>query len=298
MRLLLAATLLTSGALSPLTGVVLAQDKPAAAPAATTAAPAVAPGAAPAAVLPGSEAMAAHRAAYRLTFDRARDNSDVARAEGVMLFEVLDACDGWASRQRLTLRMFDRDGQAIETASDYATWESKDGRRLRYSMTQASNGAVTNRITGEAELAEDGTGTARYDSPAARTERLPAGTLLPMVHTIRAIEAARAGRRLLQAPLMDGTSEDGAHDSTTVLSAWQREAQATPRFPLLANLESGRMRIAFFGRDQGAGGAASPEYEVGLRYYANGVADEMNMDFGEFAVNGRLETLEAVPGGC
>ena len=35
-----------------------------------------------------------------------------------------------------------------------------------------------------------------------------------------------------------------------------------------------------------------------FRITANGVADELNMDFGEFAVNGRLETLEALPGGC
>ncbi len=264
------------------------------------AAPAVAQERPAAAAIPGSEALAAHRAAYRLSFDRARDNSDVARAEGLMIFEVLDACDGWASRQRLTLRLLDRDGQAVETASDYATWESKDGRRLRFSMTQVSNGAVSNRIVGEAEIGADGRGTARYESPAGRTEELPAGTLLPTLHTIRAIEAARAGRRILIAPLMDGTSEDGAQDSTTVLSAWQTAPMTEPRFPMLANQESGRMRIAFFDRDANAagGGAAAPEYEVGLRYYANGVADELNMDFGEFSVNGRLETLEAVPGGC
>ena len=284
MRHLLAATALASTLLGVIPGPAFAQDRPAATPAA----------------VPGADAMAPHRAAYRLSFDRSRDNSDVARAEGVMLFEVLDACDGWASRQRLTLRLFDRDGQAVETASDYATWESKDGRRLRFSMTQASGGAVSNRIVGEAEIGADGRGTARYESPAGRTETLPAGTLLPTLHTIRAIEAARAGRRILTAPLMDGTSEDGAQDSTTVLSAWQREPVADARFPLTRNQESGRMRIAFFGRDANAngGGAAAPEYEVGLRYFANGVADELNMDFGEFSVNGTLETLETVPGGC
>ena len=250
------------------------------------------------AALPGTEAMAAHRAAYRLTFDRARDNADIARAEGVMLFEVLDACDGWASRQRLTLRMQDRDGQTMETASDYATWESKDGRRLRFSMTQMSGGSVSNRITGEATLQPDGTGVANYDQPRAQQETLPPGTLLPMAHTIRAIAAARGAERILNVPLMDGTSEDGAQESTTVLSPWRREAEAQPRFPLLANQESGRMRIAFFGKDNSGGGASSPDYEVGLRYYANGIADELNMDFGEFAVNGRLETLEALPGGC
>jgi len=287
LRTPLAATLLLGGALA-LSGPAPAQ------PAATPA-----PGAAAApAAMPGAEAMAAHRAAYRLTFDKARDNSDVARAEGAMIFEVLDACDGWASRQRLTMRLQDRDGQTIETASDYSTWESKDGRRLRFSLTQMTAGAVSNRVSGEATLQPDGSGTANYDQPRADQETLPAGTLLPMAHTIRAIAAARAGERILNVPLMDGTSEDGAQDSTTILSPWQRDAQGQPRFPLLGNQESGRMRIAFFGKDNNGGGAASPDYEVGLRYYANGVADELNMDFGEFAVNGRLETLEALPGGC
>ncbi|MBI0535507.1 DUF1849 family protein [Roseomonas sp. KE2513] len=291
LRSLLAATIAPVAALAG--AFALAGPAPAQQPA-----PAAAPGAVQAAVLPGSEEMVAHRGAYRLSFDKSRDSSDISRAEGVMLFEVLDACDGWASRQRLTMRLQDRDGQTIETASDYATWESKDGRRLRFSMTQMTGGAVSNRITGEAVLQADGSGVANYDQPGARQEALPPGTLLPMAHTIRAIAAARGGQRILNVPLMDGTSEDGAQESTTVVSPWKREADAQPRFPLLGGQESGRMRIAFFGKDNSGGGASSPDYEVGLRYYANGVADELNMDFGEFSVNGKLETLEAVPGGC
>jgi len=60
------------------------------------------------------------------------------------------------------------------------------------------------------------------------------------------------------------------------------------------------MRIAFFDRDPGAGGggANAPDYEVGLRYYANGVADELNMDFGEFSVHGRMQELMLLPSGC
>ncbi len=264
--------------------------------------PAVPQAAAPAAQavpgqIPGAETMAAHRAAYRLTLDRARDNSDVAQAQGAMLFEVLDACEGWSTRQRLTLRVADRDGQQVETASDYNTFESKDGRRLRFSVTHASQGAVSQRILGEATLEADGSGSVTYEQPQARTERLAPGTLLPMMHTIRALDAARSGRRLLVAPLMDGTNEDGAQDSNTVVLGWDAQAPAQPRFPLLA-LPSGRMRIAFFGKDSAGGGAAAPEYEVGLRYYSNGVADELKMDFGEFTLDGKLDTLEALPGGC
>ena len=266
---------------------------------AAAAAAALAPLATARAAEPGAEAMAAHRAAYRLTLDRSRDNA-IARAEGVMVYEVVDACDGWATRQRFTLVLTDRDGQVVESASDYSTYETKDGRRIRFSLTQTSQGAVSQRVSGEAEVSPEGSGRARYEDPEQKEEALPPGTLLPMLHTIRSLAAARTGSRMLVSPLFDGTSPDGAQDTTTVISGWQA-AQANPRFPALSTLGSARMRVAFFDRGSGVkdgGGASAPDYEVGLRYFENGVADDLKMEFGEFSVNGRMEELAILPGGC
>ncbi|MDO9710485.1 cell envelope integrity EipB family protein [Paracraurococcus lichenis] len=247
---------------------------------------------------PGAEAMIGHRAAYKLTLDKVRDNSDIARAEGVMLYEVVDACDGWATRQRFQLRITDRDGQDVETTSDYSTFETKDGKKLRFSLTQTSQGAVSQRIAGDAETTPEG-GTVKYTEPEAKEETLPEGTLLPMLHTIRSLAAARAGSRMLVVPLFDGTSAEGAQDTTTVISAWT-PPQANARFPDLAKLGSARMRVAFFDRDKGsdAGGASAPDYEVGLRYFENGVADDLKMDFGEFSVDGKLQELSILPNPC
>lgn len=254
---------------------------------------------------PGAEAMAAHRAAYTLSLDRVRENSDIASARGVMLYEVLDACDGWATRQRFTLVLTDRDGESIDTGSDYSTYETKDGRRIRFSLTQTTQGAVTSRISGEAEITPEGgvpgapgAGVVRYANPVPLEEALPPGTMLPTMHTIRALAAARRGERLLVAPLFDGTNADGAQDSTTVISAMQ-PPQADHRFTALATLGRVRMRVAFFDRtDTSGGGASAPDYEVGLRYYENGVADELKMDFGDFVIDGRMEELSLMPGGC
>jgi hypothetical protein len=272
----------------------------------------------PQAAEPGVEAMVGHRAAYRLSLDRVRDNSDVARAEGAMLYEVVDACDGWATRQRFQLRLTDRDGQDVETTSDYSTYETKDGRSIRFSLTQTSQGAVSQRIAGEATVTAEG-GTVTYTDPEPKQETLPRGTLLPMLHTIRSLAAARAGSRMLVVPLFDGTSPDGAQDTTTVISAWQQPQASTPggtpgttqggapatiqaagRFPALAQLGSARMRVAFFDRNPAGsgGGASAPDYEVGLRYFENGVADELKMEFGEFSVDGRLQELALLPNPC
>ncbi|MDB5368482.1 MAG: hypothetical protein JWP20_40 [Roseomonas sp.] len=277
--------------------LVLGLVAPAGAQAPATPAPAAtpAPGAAQGA-LEGAQAMAAHRAAYRLTLDRARQNSQVSQAEGAMLFEVRDACDGWTTRQRLTITVVDRAGDTVETASDYSTWESKDGQRLRFTLTQSAQGAVTQRISGEAVLDGGKGGNVKYQEPAAEEMTLPPGTILPMAHTIRTLSLARAGQRMLVTPLFDGTTAEGAQDSTTLLSPWTAAA-AGPRFPLLADQGSARMRIAFFNREAAAG-AGTPEYEVGLRYFANGVADEMKMDFGDFVLDGKMESLEALPHDC
>ncbi|MBL6456526.1 cell envelope integrity EipB family protein [Belnapia sp. T6] len=243
--------------------------------------------------------MVGHRAAYRLTLDRVRDGSDITRAEGAMLYEVVDACDGWATRQRFQLTLTDRDGTEVETASDYSTYETKDGRSIRFSLTQTSQGAVSQRVAGEAEVTPEG-GRVRYTAPEAKEVPLPPGTLLPMLHTIRTLAASRAGQRLLVVPLFDGTSPDGAQDTTSVLQAWQTP-QANERFPALAPLGSARMRIAFFDHSPAGGspgGASAPDYEVGLRYYENGVADELKMEFGEFSVNGRMQELAVLPNPC
>jgi len=250
----------------------------------------------PQALTAGVARMAAHRAAYRLDLGEAR-NSGISAVRGAMVFDVVDACEGWATRQRMTMTVTDRDGQEVETVSDYATYEAKDNSRLRFSLTQSTGGAVSNRVAGEAELGADGAGRVRFSEPAGQEEELPAGTILPMRHTILSVEAARAGQRLLAAPLFDGTSDEGAQDTTTVMSGWAAAA-GEARFPLLANQASGRMRIAFFERGSGSAGASQPEYEVGLRYFENGVADDLVMDFGEFSVTGRMLELAPVPGGC
>lgn len=241
----------------------------------------------------------AHRAAYRLTLDRARDGGTIAQARGAMAYELLDACDGWTTRQRFSLTITDRDGQEVETTSDYATWESKDGTRIRFALTQTTQGAVSQRIQGVADVTPEG-GTVRYEQPEPRETPLPRGTMLPNLHTIVTLNAARTGQRIVSAPLFDGTTVHGAQDSTTVLGAWLPPA-AVERFPLLSPLSSTRMRIAFFERDpqtQRGGGAATPDYEVSLRYWENGVADEMKMDFGDFSVDGRMVEFQAIPSPC
>jgi hypothetical protein len=230
--------------------------------------------------------LAAHRATYTLKLDDAR-GGDITGVAGTMAYEVTDACDGWAVRQRLQMTLSNRDGQDVQMVSDYLTWESKDGTKLRFHMKQTTDSAVTEQVEGDASLVAPGaTGQIHYTLPADKTVPLPTGTLFPMAHTAAIITAAEAGKKFLTLPLFDGTGADGAQNTSVFISTWT-EASAAPYAPL-AELPSGRVRVAFFSRDKNA---QSPDYEVGMRYWSNGVADDLSMDFLDFVVSGKLATF-------
>ena len=238
--------------------------------------------------------LAAHRATYALTLDSSRDG-DVTAVTGEMAYEVTDACDGWAVRQRLQMNVTNREGADIDMVSDYLTWESKDGTRLRFRMKQMTDNNVTEQVEGDASLsAPGGTGQIHYSQPEDKTMPLPAGTLFPMAHTAAIIAAADGGQKFLSLPLFDGTGADGAQSTSVIVVNWDKEPSAAPYAPL-AELPSGRVRVAFFARNKDA---TSPDYDVGMRYWSNGVADGLNMNFGEFVVNGKLASFSLPPSHC
>jgi EipB-like len=235
----------------------------------------------------------AHKALYTLKLDTAK-GSDVIAASGTMGYEVTDACDGWAVRQRLKMTITNSEGQNIEMSSDYATWESKDGLKFRYHMRQTTDTAVTSQTDGEASLPKPGSaGVARYTSPHDSTSVLPAGTVFPMAHTAAIIAAARDKKHFVGLPLFDGTDENGVEDSFIVVIDWKPPAQG--KWPALSSLPSTRVHIAFF--DHGPAGV-TPTYEVGMRYWENGVADDMKMNFGDFVMSGKMKEFTPQPRRC
>ena len=154
-------------------------------------------------------ALAAHRAIYTLTLSSSR-GGDVVAANGTMGYEVIDACDGWAVRQRLSMNLTNTDGQDVKMVSDYATWEAKDGLKFRFHMKQTTDTAVTSQTDGDAFLERaGGPGEAHYTVPEDTTKPLPPGTLFPMAHTSAILAGAQAGKKFLALPLFDGTDEFG-----------------------------------------------------------------------------------------
>ena len=243
---------------------------------------------------------AAHRALYDLTLESAK-GADTSAARGTMAYEVTDACDGWATRQRLALTVTNREGQDIETVSDYITWESKDGLSMRFRMKQTTDTAVTEQVEGDAKLdSPGGPGTIHYTLPTETEMKMPPGTLFPMAHTEALLAAAQDGKKFIALPIFDGTGAKGTQDSSISVISTAPAGTPAPD-PVLAAMASARVRIAFFDRpapgDKGKPDG-TPDYEVSMKYWANGVADDLHMDFSDFVMKGVLKEFAFQPPHC
>lgn len=236
--------------------------------------------------------LASHRATYRMGLSASRSGSGMANANGAWTYQFFDACDGWITEFRLVITYAYSEGGQVATTTDFLGWESKDGLNYRFRVRQTREGQVTEEVEGSAKLNGPGQGgVARYTRPEARTIKLPKGTLFPTAHTIRLIETANKGGRILARPLFDGQGEEGALETSAQIGRATASQPASVSSPLL-NSPAWPMRMAFFPM-----GSTDPlpEFEMSLNYHANGVAEDIEQIFKTFSLKGRLEALEMLP---
>ncbi|MHA1151689.1 MAG: EipB family protein [Alphaproteobacteria bacterium] len=235
-----------------------------------------------------------HRAVYDLSLAKSRNNGAMARAEGKLEFEWADACTGWTVNQRTRVEMATSEGRSFEFGWSLSALESRDGRHYRFFIRRINSDGSDEAVRGEARFPTPGAhGLAVFNAPESRELRLAKGTLFPTAHSLILMEAAAKGELPLWRTVFDGSGEDGRFGVNAALIE-ALAADAPKRFdsPLLRDQASWRLRLAYFGMDETV---SEPEHEQGLRLYANGVVDEMLLDYGDFVLRADLDLLEALP---
>lgn len=235
-----------------------------------------------------------HRAYYRMALASAKNGSDVRGADGLMIFEWKDACNGWAIEQRLDVDFTHGESEGVNLASTFIAWESKDGTKYRFNYRRMGNGEQVEAYRGSATLsAPGGEGKANYTIPEAREVTLPVGSYFPTSHTMAMLQAAVAGKPLFSASVFDGTDATGISDISAVIGH-RRAVQVA-----LARTGSEEapdvawpVRMAFF---PGTGDQAEPDYEMDTTLLPNGVSEFMLIDYGDFKLRGSLEKIELLP---
>src|SRR5207344_2840275 len=129
--------------------------------------------------------IAPHNALYKMSLSRAGGDAGVTGASGTMAYQWGETCDGWTVEQRYRMKMGYSESPDVSIASNFVTWEAKDGLHYRFNQKEARNGADNEELRGTAKLDGPGKGgTAEFEKPEGKNFELPPGALFPSAHTI------------------------------------------------------------------------------------------------------------------
>ncbi len=240
--------------------------------------------------------IAPHRAVYKIALASAKNGSNISDVSGRMTFEWRDVCDGWAIQQRMQLHFGYADGEDQTLASTELTWESKDGKKYSFNIRRVTDGQETEAFRGKAVQNPDGTALASYSVPEGKTKTLPRGTLFPSAHTKLILQQAAKGEKFFSSHVFDGSDEDGSSDISAFISpprALGKEPEAKAKGkknPLLVDA-AWPVHLAFF---KIASETGEPDYEMDMTLLPNGVAQHMDINYGDFSVTGNLEEAQAL----
>lgn len=242
--------------------------------------------------------LAPHRAVYEMTLGEVRGGGGVAGVSGRMVYEFSGSkCAGYALNMRLVTHITNRSGEATVTDLRSTTWEKGDGAEFRFTTSQYTNERLVETTSGEARReGKNGAIKVRLTAPTPLERELPASVLFPTQHSLVVLAAAEQGRRLVQAPVFDGSERGEKHYDTTAFigpvllpgSAGSAPAEAAAQ--ALSPLKAWPVAIGYF--DAAAKGDAMPSYELAFLLYANGVSRKLVIDYGDFVVHGVLSALD------
>jgi hypothetical protein len=233
--------------------------------------------------------LAPHTAQYKLTLISAKRGNQIETVTGDILVRWRRDCAGWTMTNRTILNVGYGSGGAIRITIDAATWEAAAGDRYTFLITTTYDGRKADTVEGSARLDKTAR-TAEFILPDKKTVSLPPDTVFPMQHTKLVLEAAQKGIRVVPATVFDGFSDSGSQFVNAIVGAGSEiSPEISRKFPGLKRLNTWNVNLAYFADDSTA---AEPESEIATKIAWNGIAEWMDMDFGDFRVRGDLTNLD------
>jgi EipB-like len=244
-------------------------------------------------------ALVPHRAVYDLTLGGTRGNSQVAGVRGRILYDFGgNACEGYSLEFRQLSEMDTGEGKISTSDLRSTTWEGADAKSYKFTSENFINDDLVDSVDGKAEHGAGATAV-NLSKPEQKQLDLDSAVVFPTQHMVRVIEAARAGKSILDFPVYDG-SETGekVFDTLTVIghalapderkhddaAADEQRLAGVPRWPVT---------ISYFDKQKsGKNAEQTPAYSIGFELYANGISRALTLDYNDFTVTGKLTSLE------
>jgi hypothetical protein len=240
--------------------------------------------------------LAPHRAIYDLKLEPGKGKGQVEAATGRIAYDFAgSSCEGYTIRFRQVTE-FRSDGKTLLSELRTTSFEDGASALFRFATQAFMNGNPTEASEGTAERAGPGI-SVKLAKPEAGTFATDRPVAFPTDHLRRVLDAARAGQTVLDVDVYDG-SETGRkiYNTLTVIG---RPIPPTEKLPTdaaanraeLAGLTRWQTTISYFEPTE-TRGEQMPVYQISFELYENGLARDLLLDYGDFAVRGSLSALE------
>ncbi len=244
-------------------------------------------------------ALIPHRAIYDLSLAEARGNSEVASVSGRIVYDFDgNACQGYSLDFRQVSQLDTGEGRTSTSDLRSTTWEGADAKTFKFTSQNFVDESLVDSVDGHAE--HDATKTAvDLEKPQQKSLDLDAGVVFPTEHMVRAIDAARAGKTILNFPVFDGSETgDKVFDTLTVIGRKiapdeRNHDDAAASEPKLAGVARWPVTISYFEKGNPEDSSEqTPVYAIGFELYENGVSRALTLDYNDFVVVGKLTSLQ------
>lgn len=246
--------------------------------------------------------LAPHKAIYDLKLLRSSGKRPVEAVRGRILYEFSgSACDGYSLTFRQVFEIDNGEGKVALSDLRTATWEEGDAKSFRFNSENKVDDQTAEAVDGIAGR-EKSAVSVTLSKPKPRNFDLDSAIAFPTEHMRRIIEAAEAGKSLLEVPVFDGSdSGDKVFSTLTVIGKVIDPGEKLPDDDAaagnqaLAGLRRWPVTVSYFERDDGTSprtGEQTPTYAIGFELYENGITRAPVLDYGDFVVSGRMSQLD------
>src|SRR3984885_4273331 len=245
---------------------------------------------------PASSPFLAHQALYELSLVKSRGSNSINSARGRILYNFTgSACEGYTSEFRQVSEL--DSGEDRLTLSDLrsTSWEDGAGKSYRFKIDARMNDTDSSPVDGVAERTGDHI-TVKLKQPVAKTFTLDGSTVFPTEQIQRIIQAAQAGKTVLELTVYDG-SDNGEKVYNTLSVIGQpipgNRTTASPdpstESDVMKSLTRWPVTVSYYDRDaKPTEGEQTPVYAMSFELYENGVSRALVLDYNDFVISGAM----------
>jgi EipB-like len=186
-------------------------------------------------------------------------------------------------------------GRLVDTSS--TSYETDDGLTFRYAQKEYVDNKLEaeKKVSVDREPGKEGDGTSTLPMP--EDFKVLADAVFPMQHQHRLMAAAAAGETRDSSIVYDGGDGAKSYRVITFIGGKKSVALETDKGDAasLATLAAWPVSISYYPNGKVAEGESqdTPLYQVNFDMFENGVAQNLLLDYGEFALQGKLVNYEA-----